>query len=160
MREPDEDGMASVLGLCMLSVMLLLGPVLLMIGRNNMEISRQFRLETRLHLIAEGGMERTAILAKENSAMYEDMATSQTKCVYEGMESEDALVKVYANKQGDKIVLISCAEYVEREDEHRMSPTYQAVHGYLKKKGENYVWAGWLSGFDRSCSTAFLVERD
>ena len=139
----DEQGMVSILGLCLLFVMLLFGMTLMYAAGNCMETERNFQEEAQLRLAAESGMEEAALqVEKEDAADLDRVgAFPNADCIYEAEVFPGIHVMTYASRRENRLELLARAK---RFDAVSRRTSCRSVHGCMEKKGEHYVWYGWL----------------
>lgn len=149
MRGLGERGVSSMFGLVLLGVMLLSAAGLLYAARNAAESARRYEDEVRLQLAAESAVERAALLFESGGTRRE----TNLETMPERMEKEELFREHPAEHitcsasayREDQELVISATAWMETQG-HRFEdvPEYQRARAHLRKKGDHYVFLGWI----------------
>ena len=142
MRDRDERGSVSAVGLCVLTAVLLLGLAAAQFTQSGANIAAEYEREMQLRLAAESGVETAAARLEENShALGELPVAGRPKDVTKYLNAEHIPIS-------DKTKLYVCLELPKETT--RISDGEDWLRGKIVRarmqkaeKEERYVWRRW-----------------
>ena len=162
MAHRNECGSVSVVGLCVLTAVLLLGLAAAQLVRSGGSVAAEYEREMQLRLAAESGVETAAARLERLSTVYDPLPKPD---VYKNVDGEvgvdmipvgeDIELHVYVRtpKEGeapkDTIELVAVAYDSVEEGSPRVSDgerwmRAKTVRARMQKKGDRYVWRRWF----------------
>ena len=133
----NEKGMASILGMLVLSILLLLGTAVFHLSVNEMLVANNFQKGIQAQLLAESGIEAAVEKLHNDNELWlrrGDKRENQS-CIVEINDSEiNGRCQVYVTKTEDQVVLMSVSRVFDSSGQ---------IFVYLKPKNRGFTIDRW-----------------
>ncbi|SDP48815.1 hypothetical protein SAMN05216366_12136 [Selenomonas ruminantium] len=147
-RGESQQGMVSLVLLCMLFILLFLGRGLLSFARQEAENIRQYSLETQLRLSAEGALESSWKRLDEYDVQLEKLQDGDKISLAQG-RAGDFETYTYVIAQNKKMYLVAVAFRRVSDWEKKMEPHVRLKAEIKRIKARDgkiyYQWLGWTA---------------
>lgn len=137
----DENGFASVAGICWMSILLLIGGTLFVVNQTERLSVERFQYGQKMQYAADDGARIGISMIEKNPTLQNSILANGNETVIHSYTDDNAEVIIYAKKINSKIAILSISKRINCIDT-------DIVKGrsivYMKKKDENtYVTDHW-----------------
>ena len=145
-----QDGFASVLGLCLLALLLLIAMAAASFTRSGGNIAAEYEREMQLRLAAESGVLTAAAALEHTAAAYGVLPAGERRniAVHDVPMASDIGLHVVLEPQTDGTIWVTAAAVDQRHDTYVSDgegwTRAKIVRALMEKKDEHYVWRRWF----------------